>query len=175
MLRHSTAHVMAQAVTQLFPGAKFSIGPAIENGFYYDFDLPGGRTFSDDDLATIEQRMRDIVAADQGFVRSEVSADDALTVFADQPYKQEIIERVRTAGDRPGDELDAGEVAAGDTISVYRNSPSSSTCARARTSRRPVGSVTSSCRRSPGPTGGATRRARCCNASTARRGSPRRR
>ncbi len=123
VLRHSTAHVMAQAVTQLFPGAKFSIGPAIENGFYYDFDLPGGRTFSDDDLATIEQRMRDIVAADQGFVRSEVSADDALTVFADQPYKQEIIERVRTAGDRPGDELDAGEVAAGDTISVYRNSP----------------------------------------------------
>ena len=56
VLRHSTAHVMAQAVTQLFDGAKFSIGPAIENGFYYDFDLPGGKTFSDDDLAAIGPR-----------------------------------------------------------------------------------------------------------------------
>ncbi len=54
VLRHSTAHVMAQAVTQLFPGAKFSIGPAIENGFYYDFELPGAATFSDDDLVAIE-------------------------------------------------------------------------------------------------------------------------
>jgi threonyl-tRNA synthetase len=78
VLRHSTAHVMAQAVTQLFPGAKFSIGPAIENGFYYDFDLPGGRTFSDDDLASIEARMREIIDADQPFVRSELSADEAL-------------------------------------------------------------------------------------------------
>ena len=54
VLRHSTAHVMAQAVTQLYPGAKFSIGPAIENGFYYDFDLPDGQTFHDDDLEAIE-------------------------------------------------------------------------------------------------------------------------
>src|SRR6187551_360843 len=54
VLRHSTAHVMAQAVTQLFPGAKFSIGPAIENGFYYDFELPGGRSFTDGDLVAIE-------------------------------------------------------------------------------------------------------------------------
>ena len=122
VLRHSTAHVMAQAVTQLFPGAKFSIGPAIEHGFYYDFELPGGATFSDDDLAAIEERMRAIVAADQPFVRSEISADEALEVFADQPYKVEIIERVRTAADG-ADELDAGEVAPGDTISIYRNSP----------------------------------------------------
>ena len=64
---------MAQAVTQLFPGAKFSIGPAIENGFYYDFELPGGATFSDDDLVAIEARMREIVKADQPFVRSELS------------------------------------------------------------------------------------------------------
>ena len=69
VLRHSTAHVMAQAVTQLFPGAKFSIGPAIENGFYYDFDLPDGRTFSDDDLTAIEARMREIIKADQPFER----------------------------------------------------------------------------------------------------------
>src|SRR4051794_28954068 len=125
VLRHSTAHVMAQAVTQLFPGAKFSIGPAIENGFYYDFELPGGRTFSDDDLAAIEARMREIIAADQPFTRSELSADDALSVFADQPYKVEIIERVRASADDGdgGDALDAAEVAAGDTISLYRNSP----------------------------------------------------
>ena len=56
MLRHSTAHVLAQAVTELFPGAKYSIGPAIENGFYYDFDLPGGRTFTEDDLVAVEAR-----------------------------------------------------------------------------------------------------------------------
>lgn len=125
VLRHSTAHVMAQAVTQLFAGAKFSIGPAIENGFYYDFELPGGTTFSDDDLDAIEARMREIVKADQPFVRSEVSADEALQVFADQPYKIEIIERVRelaVAGST--DELDAGEVDPGGAISVYRNSDS---------------------------------------------------
>src|SRR4051794_534738 len=121
VLRHSTSHVLAQAVTQLFPGAKFSIGPAIEDGFYYDFDLPDGRTFSDDDLGTIEERMREIVRADQPFVRSELSASDALELFADQPYKREIIERV--TGGEAGDHLDAGEVGGGDTVSVYRNSP----------------------------------------------------
>jgi threonyl-tRNA synthetase len=125
VLRHSTAHVMAQAVTQLFPGAKFSIGPAIEHGFYYDFELPGGRTFSDDDLAAIDARMREIIAADQPFTRAEVTADDALVLFADQPYKVEIIERVRAAetGGAGTDALDSGEVTAGGTISVYRNTP----------------------------------------------------
>src|SRR5687767_8345572 len=57
VLRHSTAHVMAQAVVQLFPGAKYTIGPAIENGFYYDFELPEGRSFTDDDLVAVEARM----------------------------------------------------------------------------------------------------------------------
>ncbi len=70
VLRHSTAHVMAQAVTRLFPGAKYTIGPAIENGFYYDFELPGGATFTDDDLAAIDAEMRKIIAEDQPFVRS---------------------------------------------------------------------------------------------------------
>jgi len=121
VLRHSTAHVLAQAVTQLFPGTRFTIGPAIEDGFYYDFELPGTRTFSEDDLSAIEQRMREIMAADQPFVRSEVSAREALEVFADQPYKCEIIERVRSGG---FDGADAGEVGGGDTISVYRNSDS---------------------------------------------------
>ncbi len=120
VLRHSTAHVLAQAVTQLFPGAKYSIGPAIDNGFYYDFELPGGATFSDDDLVAIEARMRELMAADQPFTRQEVSAEEALAIFADQPYKVEIIERVRGAG-AGGDTLDAAEAAAGDAMSVYRN------------------------------------------------------
>ena len=118
VLRHSTAHVLAQAVVQLFPGAQFSIGPAIEDGFYYDFELPGGRTFSDDDLAAIEARMREIMKANQPFVRSEMSAADALTLFASQKYKCEIIERV-TSGAADGS--DAAEVGDSDTISVYRN------------------------------------------------------
>jgi threonyl-tRNA synthetase len=120
VLRHSTAHVMAQAVTQLFPGAKFSIGPAIEDGFYYDFDLPGGRTFTEDDLDAIEARMREIIQAGQPFTRDELSSDDALELFSDQPYKREIIERVSSLG---GDESDVGEVDSSGTISVYRNSP----------------------------------------------------
>ena len=119
VLRHSTAHVLAQAVVQLFPGAQFSIGPAIEDGFYYDFELPGGRTFSDDDLSSIEARMREIMKANQPFIRSELSTADALTLFASQKYKCEIIERV-TSGAADG--RDAGEVGNSDTISVYRNS-----------------------------------------------------
>ena len=118
VLRHSTAHVLAQAVVQLFPGAQFSIGPAIEDGFYYDFELPDGRTFSDDDLAAIETRMREIMKASQPFVRSEMSAADALKLFAAQKYKCEIIERV-TSGAADGS--DAAEVGDSDTISVYRN------------------------------------------------------
>ena len=118
VLRHSTAHVLAQAVVQLFVGAKFSIGPAIEDGFYYDFELPNSTTFSDDDLAKIQQRMQEIVKADQPFVRSEMSARDALKLFFDQPYKCEIIERV-TQGD--ADSSDAGEAGSADAVSVYRN------------------------------------------------------
>ena len=119
VLRHSTAHVLAQAVLQLFPGAKFTVGPAIEDGFYYDFDLPGARTFTQDDLALITERMTEIVEQNQPFVRSEMSPREALELFADQPYKCEIIQRV-TAGNV--DAQDAGEVAGGDSVSVYRNS-----------------------------------------------------
>jgi threonyl-tRNA synthetase len=120
VLRHSTAHVLAQAVTQLFPGAKFSIGPAINDGFYYDFELPGGRTFAEADLDAIDVRMREIMKADQPFVRDELPAADALKVFADQPYKCEIIERVSSGA---ADSDDAGEIGGGETISVYRNTP----------------------------------------------------
>jgi threonyl-tRNA synthetase len=113
VLRHSTAHVMAQAVTDLFPGARYAIGPAIADGFYYDFELPDGRHFTEDDLGRIETRMREIVAADEPFVREEVDRDEGLRLFADQPYKVEIIERVD-----PGDATEVGE---GSVISVYRN------------------------------------------------------
>ncbi|HMG25384.1 MAG TPA: threonine--tRNA ligase [Acidimicrobiia bacterium] len=113
VLRHSTAHVMAQAVTDLFSGARYAIGPAIADGFYYDFELPGDRHFTEDDLGRIEERMREIVAADEPFVREEVNRDEGLRLFADQPYKIEIIERV--------DPEDASEVGEGSVISVYRN------------------------------------------------------
>jgi len=118
VLRHSTAHVMAQAVLQLVPGAKYTIGPAIEDGFYYDFELPGGRTFNEDDLVAIDARMREIMKADQPFVRGELSIDDALALFANQPYKCEIIER---AASKQADEADAGEVGTGGSVSYYRN------------------------------------------------------
>ena len=94
VLRHSTAHVLAQAVLQHFPGAKFTIGPAIEDGFYYDFDLPDSQHFTEDDLVKIEKRMREIVKADQPFVREEYAFADGLELFKDQPYKREIIENV---------------------------------------------------------------------------------
>ncbi len=121
VLRHSTAHVLAQAVVQLFDGAHFTIGPAIEDGFYYDFALPDNKTFSDDDLASIEKRMREIMKANQPFIRSEVSVKEALEVFAAQPYKCEIIERV-TSGAADGS--DVGEVGSADSVSLYRNSES---------------------------------------------------
>lgn len=115
ILRHSTSHLLAQAVTDLFPGAKYTIGPAVEDGFYYDFDVDA--PFTEDDLGRIEARMREIIEEDQAFVRHEVSRDEALALFADQPYKVEIIETV-----------DSGEVADGNVISVYENAGWSDLC-----------------------------------------------
>ncbi|HEY3831119.1 MAG TPA: threonine--tRNA ligase [Acidimicrobiia bacterium] len=117
VLRHSTAHVLAQAVVHLFPGAKYAIGPAIADGFYYDFELPGKQTFSEDDLARIEEEMRRIVAADQRFVREDLDYDAGLAVFADQGFKQEIITKVREGA---ADAEEADEVGT-DGVSVYRN------------------------------------------------------
>ena len=108
VLRHSAAHVLAQAVCDLWPGTRYAIGPSIEDGFYYDLELPG--PVSETDLPKIEDRMRELVDADQPFVREEVSRADALERFADQPYKREIIES-----------LEEGEVPAGDTVTIYRN------------------------------------------------------
>ncbi|GAB4280544.1 MAG: threonine--tRNA ligase [Coriobacteriia bacterium] len=89
ILRHSAAHVMAEAVQQLFPEARFGIGPPIEDGFYYDFDVP--RTFSDDDLAAIEERMREIVAQELPFERREVDRLEAWDIFEGNEYKRELL------------------------------------------------------------------------------------
>jgi threonyl-tRNA synthetase len=89
-MRHSTAHLMAEAVQELFPEVKFGIGPAIENGFYYDFDLP--RPLTPDDLAQIELRMRQHRNKNERFERKEISREEALEVFGDNPYKVELIE-----------------------------------------------------------------------------------
>ena len=110
VLRHSTAHVLAQAVCELFPGTRYAIGPAVADGFYYDFDIP--EPVHAKDLAAIDRKMRQIVKRKQPFVREELSRADALERFADQPFKREIIEA--------GDDAD-GETAAGDTVSVYTN------------------------------------------------------
>jgi threonyl-tRNA synthetase len=114
VLRHSTAHVLAQAVIDLYPGAKYTIGPAIENGFYYDFDLPNGGRFLEADLERIEARMREIVKLNQPFTRGEVSLAEGLELFADQPYKLEIIQGV-------GGAEDANEGGGGTVVSFYRN------------------------------------------------------
>ncbi len=120
-IRHSTAHVLAQAVLKLWPGATFAIGPAIENGFYYDFALPDNATFTDDDLELIDAEMRSIIKAKQPFVRSEMPAHEALELMHDHPYKQAIIRSVTGADSDAGSGNDLSTEAAGDVISFYRN------------------------------------------------------
>ncbi len=108
-LRHSAAHVMAEAVQSIFPDAKFGIGPAIEDGFYYDFDLP--RSLTPDDLGTIEEKMKESVKANSSFDREELSKEEALKLFKSQPYKIELI-----------NDLDDG------TISIYRQGTFTDLC-----------------------------------------------
>jgi threonyl-tRNA synthetase len=108
ILRHSSAHVMAQAVLDLFPGSTFAIGPSIEDGFYYDFDVED--PFTPEDLEKIEARMGEIIAEDQPFEREAMGRDEALELFSQHKFKVEIIENV-----------DPGEVSAGDEVTVYRN------------------------------------------------------
>ena len=110
-LRHSAAHIMAQAVLELYPQAKIAIGPPIDTGFYYDFDLGKDeqgkpRTFSPEDLAEIEKRMRRIIGGRHPFTYREVSADEARALFRQQPYKLELIDGLARGGwdrcrDRP--------------------------------------------------------------------------
>lgn len=104
LMRHSTAHLLAAALTDMYPGVKFGVGPAIENGFYYDIELPEGVTVSPDDFAAIEARMAEIAKSGAAIVRCEVSRDEAREIFADQPLKLELIDEL------PEDE----------TISIYQ-------------------------------------------------------
>ncbi|MBI4513922.1 MAG: threonine--tRNA ligase [Gemmatimonadetes bacterium] len=105
LLRHSAAHVLATAVRELWPNAGIGFGPPIEDGFYYDFDVP--RPFTPEDLEAIEAKMREVVEADHPFERREVSRGEARALFADDPYKLERLE----------------EIPEGDVISVYRDGP----------------------------------------------------
>jgi len=99
-IRHSAAHVMAQAVLEMFPEGKIAIGPPIEDGFYYDFDLP--RPLTPEDLEAIERRMREVISGDYEFVRAELSADEARELFVDQDYKLELIEGLEKGLDEYG-------------------------------------------------------------------------
>jgi threonyl-tRNA synthetase len=122
-VRHSASHVMAQAVMELFPGqAKIAIGPPIEDGFYYDFDLP--RALTPEDLEAVERRMREIIAQDVPFVRKAISAEEARRLFADQPYKLELIEGLEQGGsDEHGEPLQEKP-----EISIYRHGPFTDLC-----------------------------------------------
>ncbi len=116
-VRHSAAHVMAQAVLEKFPQAKLAIGPAIEKGFYYDFDLP--RPLTPEDLAEIEARMREIIAEGYDFVYQEIDEAEARRLFADQPYKLELIEGILAGGvDEDGNPTEERPV-----LSIYRHGP----------------------------------------------------
>ena len=116
-LRHSAAHVMAQAVLDKFPAGKIAIGPPIESGFYYDFDLP--RPLSPEDLEEIEARMRQIIAEGHAFVYQEVNEAEARRVFADQPYKLELIGDILSAGtDEYGEPLKEAP-----RLSIYKSGP----------------------------------------------------
>src|SRR3954452_4469883 len=116
VLRHSTAHVLAQAVQDLFPEAKLGIGPPITNGFYYDFDVK--RPFTPDDLEQIEVRMRKIVKERQRFARRVVTDDDAREELKDEPYKLELIGlKGNAAGAAEGADVEVG----GGELTIYDN------------------------------------------------------
>ncbi len=112
LIRHDAAHVLAEAVVELYPGTKVSIGPPIENGFYYDFEFPEGVKVSDVELPTIEERMREHIRADEAFEREDVPVSEALELFRSrrEPYKVELIE-------------DLARDQGAETVSLYRNGP----------------------------------------------------
>ena len=121
-IRHSAAHVMAQAVVEMFPEAKYTIGPPVENGFYYDFDLP--RNLTPEDLQAIEKRMRQIVQGKHEFKKTVLSSDEAKKIFADQPYKLELIEGLEKGGlDEYGEPLDVKP-----EISIYQHDSFTDLC-----------------------------------------------
>jgi threonyl-tRNA synthetase len=121
LVRHDAAHVLAAAMLELYPGVKISIGPAIENGFYYDFDFPDGVTINDADFPAIEAAMKAHIDADEPFVREDVSVQDALHRFHEekQPYKVELIEDLIK---------DADPAHPVETVSLYTNGPFTDLC-----------------------------------------------
>ena len=113
-IRHSTAHIMAEAVLEKFPEGKVAIGPAIADGFYYDFDLP--RALTPEDLEEIEHRMKKIIKGNHPFIKEVISAEEAKKIFADQPYKIELIEGLEKGGmDEDGNPTDEKP-----EISIYK-------------------------------------------------------
>jgi threonyl-tRNA synthetase len=134
-MRHSLAHIMAAAVQQLWPDAKFGIGPAVENGFYYDLDLE--TKLSEEDFGKIEAGMRRIIAADQPFVRSEKPIDEAIAWARDshQPYKEELLNDLKRAGTTVANDLNADELgtlgsadSGVSTVSFYTNGDFTDLC-----------------------------------------------
>ncbi len=115
VIRHSTAHVLAQAVQDLFPGTRLGIGPPVENGFYYDFDPE--KPFTPEDLQALEKRMQQIVRAGQRFSRREISDDDARAELTHEPYKLELIGLKGGAGDTEGADVEVG----GAQLTMYDN------------------------------------------------------
>jgi threonyl-tRNA synthetase len=135
-MRHSLAHIMATAVEQRWPDAKFGVGPAVDNGFYYDIDL-GDNSLSEDDLADLEKRMAEVIKADQPFEQFDLSIDEALgwAKEMDQPYKHELLNDLKRAGTTVAKELDADElgtitegVSQVDKVSFYKNGPFTDLC-----------------------------------------------
>lgn len=121
-IRHSAAHIMAQAVLEFYPEAKYTIGPPVENGFYYDFDLP--EPIKEEDLAKIEKRMRQIIAGQHAFQKRVLSAEEARQIFKDQPYKLELIDGLEKGGlDEYGNPLDTKP-----EISIYQHDTFTDLC-----------------------------------------------
>lgn len=124
-MRHSLAHIMAAAVQRIYPDAKFGVGPAINDGFYYDIDL-GDNKISENNFGKIEKAMRQIIAESQDFVRSEVSIEDAINWAKEnnQPYKLELLNDLKNAGTTNAKILAEGDFELGDgaeTVSFYTN------------------------------------------------------
>jgi threonyl-tRNA synthetase len=120
-MRHSAAHVLAAAVQEMFPDAKFGVGPVVENGFFYDMELP--RSLTPLDLQKIEKRMRDIIAKNPDFVREEMPIEDAIRMFkeAKQDYKVQLLNDLKTKGTTSVSEEEAGAMEAGASkVSIYR-------------------------------------------------------
>ncbi len=135
-MRHSLAHTLASAIQQLYPQAKFGVGPVVEHGFYYDIDL-GDTKLSDENFAAIESEMRKIIAADEPFERFEMSIDEAIQWASDndQPYKTELLNDLKRAGTTSASDLDAAQLgivsdgeSAVESVSFYRNGSFTDLC-----------------------------------------------